>query len=382
MSETDIPAQGEQETPRPLHETVHKKRRIDTYFKTVASVGGSDVHIKSDAVPRIRVNGELRALKTAVLTTDDVNGIIEEMLSPEQMHDFHTHGTLDMAYALTKMDRFRVNIFRQRDTTSLVARRINPKVPNYTDLNLPEIFSKIADREHGLVIMAGITGSGKSTTIAAMIEQINESKNVHIVTIEDPIEFSYVDKKALINQREIGLDCDTFENGIRAMLREDPDVILIGEMRDRFTFQAAINAAETGHLVFSTVHASSAPGAITRMLELFPKDQHENIRQGIAANLVAICFQKLLPAIDPTKKRVPCVEVMLSSPNVKKYILEGRENDLISVIRGERGTGMIDFNEMLSDLVMKEIVSIKEALLASPNPEELKMRMRGIKTSG
>ncbi len=381
MSETELAPQGE-EAPRALQEAPHKKRRIDTFFKTVSAVGGSDIHIKSDAIPRIRINGELRSLKTAVLTAQDVNEIVEEILSAEQMHEFHSHGTVDMAYALTKAERFRVNIFRQRDSTSIVARRINPKVPNYSELHLPEVFSKIADREHGLVIMAGITGSGKSTTIAAMLEQINDAKSVHIVTIEDPIEFSYIDKKALINQREIGLDCDTFEGGIRAMLREDPDVILIGEMRDRFTFQAAINAAETGHLVFSTVHASSAPGAITRMLELFPKDQHENIRQGISANLVAICFQKLLPAIDPTKKRVPCVEVMLNSPNVKKYIQEGKENELVSVIRSERGTGMIDFNEMLADMVMKEIVSIKEALLASPNPEELKMRMRGIKSSG
>jgi len=229
--------------------------------------------------------------------------------------------------------------------------------------------------------MAGITGSGKSTTIAAMLEQINATKNVHIVTIEDPIEFSYVDKKALIDQREIGLDCDTFEHGIRAMLREDPDVILIGEMRDKFTFQAAVQAAETGHLVFSTIHASSAPGAITRLLELFPKDQHENLRQAIAANLVAIAYQKLVPALDPAVKRVPVVEVMLSSPVVKKYILEGRENELTSVIRNEKGTGMIDFNDMLADLVVKEIISSKEAQSASPNAEELRMRMRGIKTS-
>ena len=166
------------------------------------------------------------------------------------------------------------------------------------------------------------------------------------------------------------------------MMREDPDVILIGEMRDRLTFQAAVQAAETGHLVFSTIHASSAPGAITRMLELFPKEMHANIRQALASNLVAISFQKLVPSLDPKVKRVPVVEVMLNSPAVKKYILEEREFELTSVIRNERGTGMIDFNDMLADLVGKEIISSKEALLASPNADELRMRMKGIRTSG
>jgi twitching motility protein PilT len=382
MSESESTGEIPSEQSHGLGEAVEKKRRIDTYFRTVAAVGGSDLHLKSDAIPRVRVAGELRVLKTPPLSPEEVSDIVEEMLNPEQLHDFHTHGTLDMAYAISKTERFRVNIFRQRGTSSLVARRINPRIPSYDELHLPEIFSKIAEREQGLIILAGITGSGKTTTIAAMLEQINQSKNVHVVTIEDPIEYSYVDKKALINQREIGLDCDTFEHGIRSMVREDPDVILIGEMRDRFTFQAAVQAAETGHLVFSTIHSSSAPGAITRVLELFPKDQHENVRQALAANVVAICFQKLVPALDPKVKRVPVVEVMLSSPNVKKYIVEGRENELTSVIRGERGTGMIDFNDMLADLVTSEVVSSKEALLCSPNPEELKMRMRGIKTGG
>jgi twitching motility protein PilT len=358
-----------------------RKHRINTYFKTLSSVNGSDIHIKSDAVPRVRVGGELRTLKTEPLSPHEVEGMIEEILNPEQLAEYHQKGTLDLAYAMGKVERFRVNIFRQRGTSSIVARRINPKVPNYTDLRLPDVFSKIADREQGLVIMAGITGSGKSTTIAAMIEQINDSKNVHIVTIEDPIEFSYTDKKALINQREIGLDCDTYEHGIRAMMREDPDVILIGEMRDKMTFQAAVQAAETGHLVFSTLHASSAPGAITRVLELFPKEQHMNIRQALAQNLVAIAFQKLVTAIDPKVKRVPVVEVMLNSPSVKKYIIEEREAELPAVIRSEKGTGAIDFNDMLAELVLNETIASKDALGASPNPDELRMRMKGIKTS-
>jgi twitching motility protein PilT len=371
----------EEQPAKPLVELEQKKRRIDAFFRTVSAVKGSDIHLKADAVPRIRVAGELRALKIDPLSPADMEAIMEEMLNSEQLFEFKQHGTIDIAYALTKTERFRVNIYRQRGQVSLAARRINPVIPGFTELNLPEVFSQIAQKEQGFVLIAGITGSGKSTTIAAMLEQINQTKNVHILTIEDPIEYTYDDKKAIIDQREIGLDCDTFEHGIRSMVREDPDVILIGEMRDRFTFQAAMQAAETGHLVFSTIHASSAAGAITRLLELFPKDQHMNIRHAIAANLVAISFQKLLPSLDPNVKRVPAVEVMLNSPVVRKYIVEERENELTTVIRNEKGTGMIDFNDNLAELVSKEIVALKEALLASPNSEELRMRMRGIKTS-
>ncbi|HEY4329583.1 MAG TPA: PilT/PilU family type 4a pilus ATPase [Phycisphaerae bacterium] len=381
MSEASQSTDEMEEKPtQTLRDTEIKKRRIDTYFRTVAAVHGSDIHIKSDAIPRVRVSGELRALKTAPLSPTEVEEMVEEILSSEQMFEFKQHGTIDIAYAITKTERFRVNIYRQRGMISIAARRINPEIPSFETLNLPEVFSKIAEKEQGLILMAGITGSGKSTTIAAMLEQINNTKNVHIVTIEDPIEYTYVDKKSMINQREIGLDCDTFEHGIRSMVREDPDVILIGEMRDKFTFQAAVQAAETGHLVFSTIHASSAAGAITRLLELYPKDQHMNIRHAIAANLVAISFQKLLPALDPKVRRVPVVEVLLSSTVVKKYIVEERENELSTVIRNEKGTGMIDFNDNLAELVAKEVISMKEAVLASPNAEELRMRMRGIKT--
>ena len=381
MSDLTQQSDGNDAPTHPLQEIGSKPRRIDIYFRTVAAVNGSDIHLKSDAIPRVRVAGELRTLKTDPISPADIDAMVEEMLSVEQLHDFHRHGTLDLAYAMTRHERFRVNIFRQRGTTSLVARRINPQIPGFSELRLPDVFSKIADREQGLIIVAGITGSGKSTTIAAMLEQINNTKNVHIVTIEDPIEYSYTDKKSFINQREIGLDCDTYENGIRAMMREDPDVILIGEMRDRMTFQAAVQAAETGHLVFSTIHASSASGAITRLLELFPKDQHQNIRQALASNLVAIAFQKLLPSLNPDGKRVPVVEVMLNSPSIKKYILEERENDINSVIRNEKGTGAIDFNDALAELVLKEMISSKEAMAASPNGEELRMRMKGIKAT-
>jgi len=357
-----------------------KKMSLRTFFKTAVSTNASDIHIKADAVPRVRIGGDLKTLKTEPLTSEQVEGMVGEFLSPAQIDELNARGQIDIAYALTKSDRFRVNVFKQRGSYSIAARRINPQVPSYQQLHLPSVLSKIADVEQGLILLAGITGSGKSTTIAAMIEQINMSRSVHIVTVEDPIEYAFVDKKAFINQREIGLDCESYDLAIRALMREDPDVILVGEMRDRNTFASAIQAAETGHLVFSTIHASSAPGAITRILELFPQEQHMQIRQALAGNLQAVVYQKLVPAIDPQVKRVPVCEVMLQSPSVKKYILEGRENELTSVIRNEKGTGMIDFNDMLCELTNKEIVSPKEAYLASPNPDELRMRMKGITT--
>ncbi|MGC8559075.1 MAG: type IV pilus twitching motility protein PilT [Phycisphaerae bacterium] len=355
--------------------------RINRFFEAVTKVEGSDLHIKADAIPRIRKGGRLMQTNSPAMKNAEIESMVKEMLNDEQWHDFSHRGSLDIAYAITPVDRFRVNIFRQRGMVSLAARRINPKIPNFSQLNLPPIFEKIAEHEQGLVMLAGITGSGKSTTIAAMLEQVNQRRSCHIVTIEDPIEYLYVDKKAYINQREVGLDVESFSDAIRYLMREDPDVILIGEMRDKNTFQAAVQAAETGHMVFSTIHASSAPGAITRLLELFPPDMHTNIRQAIATNMKAIIFQKLVPSIKSGLDRVPVVEVMLTSPSVRKYILEGRENELGQVIRGERHAGMIDFNDMLAELVQSEFIASKEAYLASPNPDELRMRMKGIKTS-
>ncbi len=354
--------------------------RINRFFEAVAKVEGSDLHIKADAIPRIRKGGKLMQTSSPPMKNSEIESMVQEMLSAEHWREFSQRGSLDVAYAISPVDRFRVNIFRQRGMVSLAARRINPKIPNFSQLNLPPIFEKIAENEQGLVILAGITGSGKSTTIAAMLEQVNERRSCHIVTIEDPIEYLYVDKKAYINQREVGLDVESFGDAIRFLMREDPDVILIGEMRDRNTFQAAVQAAETGHMVFSTIHASSAPGAITRLLELFPPDMHTNMRQAIAGNIKAIVFQKLVPSIKSGMERVPVVEVMLTSPSVRKYILEGRENELGQVIRGERHSGMIDFNDMLAELVQNEFVMSKDAYAASPNPDELRMRMKGIKT--
>jgi twitching motility protein PilT len=362
-------------------QVAHRVHKIDRFLEAVIKFEGSDLHMKADVAPRIRKAGKLRALTSPPVPNEDMVQIVKEILDADQWHSFSERGAIDVAYALSLTDRFRMNIFRQRGQISLAARRINPRIPSYSQLNLPAIFEQIAANEQGLVLICGITGSGKSTTLAAMIEQINTSRACHIVTIEDPIEYLYVDKKAYVNQREIGLDVESYESAIRSLMREDPDVILIGEMRDQKTFQTALQAAETGHLVFSTIHASSAPGALTRILELFPTDMHTNIRQALVANLKAIVYQKLVRSVKPGADRVPVVEVMLSSPAVRKYIEDGRESELVAVIRAEKAGGMIDFNDMLAELVQQEVVQSKEAYAASPNPDELRMRMRGIKTN-
>ena len=368
--------------PVPSLSSARKHARINPYLTAVSQVEGSDLHMKADVAPRIRKAAKLRTVNNwPPISNEDMEAMIREILSPEQWHQFMERGAIDIAYAISMSERFRMNIFQQRGQISLAARRINPKIPNYQQLHLPDVFEKIAENEQGLVLVCGITGSGKSTTLAAMIEQINERRACHIVTIEDPIEYLYVDQKAFINQREIGLDVESYDSAIRSLMREDPDVILIGEMRDRNTFQTAIQAAETGHLVFSTIHASSASGALTRILELFPPEMHLNMRQALVANLKAIVYQKLIRSIQPGVDRVPCIEVLLTSPAVRKFIEDGRENELTSVIRAEKAGGMIDFNDMLAELVQKEIVHSKEAYAASPNPDELRMRMRGIKTS-
>lgn len=355
--------------------------RINKYLDAVTKFEGSDLHMKADVSPRIRKAGKLRQVTGAPLSNRDMEQMVREILDEDQWRTFHDRGAIDVAYAISVRDRFRMNIFRQRGQISLAARRINPKIPSYEQLHLPPVMEKIAENEQGLVLVCGITGSGKSTTLAAMIEQINNRRACHIVTVEDPIEYLYVDNKAYINQREVGLDVESYESAIRSLMREDPDVILIGEMRDRNTFQTALQAAETGHLVFSTIHASSAPGAITRVLELFPTDMHTNIRQALVANLKAIVYQKLVRSVKPGVERVPVLEVMLTSPSVRKYIEDGRDSELLQVIRAEKAAGMIDFNDMLAELVQQEIVHSKEAYAASPNPDELRMRMRGIKTS-
>jgi len=274
--------------------------------------------------------------------------------------------------------RFRVNVLQQMGYLGLVARRINNYIPDFEKLNLPPILEKLCQFDQGMILLAGVTGSGKSTTIASMLNWINRHYRKHILTLEDPIEFTFTEDKCLINQREIGIDVKNFMIGMKHAVREDPDVMLVGEMRDRETFETAIQAAETGHLVFGTIHASSAPSTISRILDLFPQEMHRAIRSAIAFNMKAIIAQKLLPSIHPDFKRVPAVEIMIFNPMVKKLVLEEQDQKLADVIRMSKEEGMQDFTMSLKDLVERRLIDRATAFEVAPNPEALQMALKGI----
>ncbi len=266
----------------------------------------------------------------------------------------------------------------------MVARRVNNWIPDFAGLNLPPVMEDLCKFDQGMILLAGVTGSGKSTTIASMLNYINHNYRKHILTLEDPIEFTFTEDKCLINQREVGTDVVDFGIGMKHAVREDPDVMLVGEMRDQETFMTAIHAAETGHLVFGTIHASSAPSTISRILDLFPQEMHNALRSAIAFNMRGIVAQKLLPSIKPGVGRVPTVEIMTFNPSVRKLLLEERDEKLGDLIRMSSKEGMQDFTASLKDLVERELVDRNVALEVAPNVEALKMALKGIevKTPG
>ena len=274
--------------------------------------------------------------------------------------------------------RFRVNIFQQMGCMGLVARRVENKIPDFAGLHLPRALESLCKFDQGMVLLSGVTGSGKSTTIAAMLDWINRNDACHILTLEDPIEYTFLDAKSLINQREIGQDVKDFMIGMKHAMRQDPDIILVGEMRDRETFETALQAAETGHLVFGTIHASTAGSTIGRILDLFPADLHSAIRSSMVFNMKAIVAQKLLPSIRPGVQRVPACEIMTFNPTVRKLIQECQDEKLGDAIRLAATEGMQDFTMSLQQLVESKMIDRATAFEVAPNPEALKMALKGI----
>ncbi len=362
----------------------YKGRKADEkfikYLKAVVDLDASDLHLKAGSAARVRVTGRMRPTKSEKLSSKQIEDLVMPMLSEQQKQFLHVHGAVDLAYELEGSDRFRINIFRQRGRLSLAARRVPRIIPEFKDLHLPEMVQKIAEYRQGLVLVSGITGAGKSTTLAAMLEHINRHRSCHIVTIEDPIEFLFEDKKAFINQREVGIDVSTFDDALRYLMREDPDVVLIGEMRDKQSFAAALRAAETGHLVFATVHASSTYQTITRILELFSQEERGLARQSLCFNLQAIISLKLMPSIGEGIDRVPAAEIMLNTATVRKMLEDERDSEIADIVRTGASEGMQDFNSSLLELIEKEWVDPRVAYDYSPNPDELKMRVKGIST--
>ena len=354
------------------------RRMLEKYLQATVRFEASDLIVKVDLPPRIRLRGSLKNLQTDECSEPLMFQIAKDVLDEKQYAYFQHHGSIDFAYDYDEDNRFRVNLFMARGKPSLACRLITSNIKTFEDLHLTPILGEVALSAQGLIMFAGVTGSGKSTSIASMLQYINERKRVHILTIEDPIEYIFKDVKASINQREVGIDCVDFNEALRALVRENPDVVLVGEMRDHETIEAAIRAAETGHLVFGTIHASSSWQVFGRIYDMFPEPERDQIRKLLAYNLRAIVYQKLLPTLKEELQRIPAVEILLNTPPVQKYILEGREGELLDVIKQSKEDGMIDFVSSLVDLVESEWVHHRVALEATPKPEELKMRLKGI----
>ena len=351
------------------------------YFKAAVKFGASDLIMRGGQVPKLRLRGGLKGLDVQPPTEGEFNKWIQEGLTKEQRELYQEMGSLDIGLDLPvdgQSHRFRVNIFLTRGRSAIAARLVSNEILNFQELHLPPAMSRITEAKQGLILLCGVTGSGKSTTIAAMLDEINKRDSSHILTIEDPIEYLFEDKKSMINQREIGLDCPDFPTALRAMVRENPDIVLVGELRDRETFEAALQAAETGHLVFGTIHASSASQAFGRIYDLFPAEEREAIRTLLAYQMQAFVYQKLLPTIREDLGRVPAVEILLQSPPVRKYILEGREAELEKVIKDSRDQGMQTYVDSLVQLVEDQYIHPRVAQANAPSPEEIKMRLRGI----
>ncbi len=360
---------------------------IDKLFRALVKVQGSDLHMKVGLPPHVRVAGTLRPLNRGPIDDDEMTRILFELidcdprLKARRREIFDRDGGVDFSH---KMDvdgtlwRFRVNVLQQMGSMGLVARRVNNKIPDFAGLHLPPILGDLCKFDQGMILLAGVTGSGKSTTIASMLDWINRNEADHILTLEDPVEYVFADKKSLINQREIGQDVRDFMIGMKHAVREDPDVMLVGEMRDRETFETAIQAAETGHLVFGTIHASTAPSTIGRILDLFPSEMHPAMRSALVFNMKAIIAQKLLPSIKEGVPRVPTVEIMTFNPTVRKLVQEGKDDKLSDAIRLGATEGMQDFTMSLKALVESKMIDRATAFEVAPNPEALKMALKGI----
>jgi twitching motility protein PilT len=357
---------------------------IDRLFEALVKLQGSDLHLKVGQPPFMRVKGSLQPLKAPKLDDEQMQRLCLPMLDERQRKILDHDGGADFAHTAVVDDvkwRFRVNLLYQQGSLGLVARRVNNTIPDFKGLFLPPAIERFCQLDQGLVLLAGVTGSGKSTTIGSMLNYINQNYRKHILTLEDPVEFVYTDDKCLINQREIGTDVRSFEIGMKHAVREDPDIIVVGEMRDVETFKTAIHAAETGHLVFGTIHASNAPSTVTRILDLFPQEEHAAIRSAIAFNMKGIVAQKLLKSIKPGVSRVPVVELMFFDVLVRKYVLEGLDHQLADHIKKSARDGMQDFTMSLKSLVDQGLIDRHAALEIAPNREALEMALKGIGVS-
>src|SRR5947207_5108198 len=357
--------------------------KIDDLLRTAVGHGASDLHLKVNAFPVMRIGGELHTIVDAPkLRPEDTLDMAFSIMSNRQKQRFKEVSEVDIAYGVAGIGRFRANIFQQRGSVSLVLRVIPDNPKSSSELGLPPVIDRISEEQRGLILVTGATGSGKSTTLAAMIDRINATRSGHVVTIEDPIEFLHPDKKAFISQREVDVDTRSFAEALRGALRQDPDVILVGEMRDSETIETALTAAETGHLVLSTLHTLDATETVMRIVSSFPAHQQKSVRIQLAGILKAVISMRLVRAAKGAG-RVPAVEVMVSTALIRDYIINEEKTYLIreAIAAGTSQYGMQTFDQSLFQLVQSGLISMEEALHKASNPDEFKMRVSGILSS-
>jgi twitching motility protein PilT len=356
---------------------------VNDLLKLAVEKGASDLHLKVGGYPMARIHGDLHPVsQDKVLDHEDLVEMAASIMSTAQRQKFKDSQELDLAYSVAGLGRFRCNVFQQRGTIGIVLRVIPVKVMNLDELGLPQVLKKIASEERGLVLVTGTTGSGKSTSLAAMIDHINASRTAHIITIEDPIEYLHRDNRCIINQREIGVDTRSFAYALRSALRQDPDVILVGEMRDMETIETAMHAAETGHLVFSTLHTLDATETINRIISVFPPHQQKQIRLQLASVLNAAIAQRLIPRQDGLG-RVPGVEVLVATPFVKDCIVDKDKTHMIAgaIAQGTSQYGMQTFDQSIFSLFQQQLISYEEALRWASRVDEFKLKVQGISTT-
>ncbi|MDQ3106954.1 MAG: PilT/PilU family type 4a pilus ATPase, partial [Actinomycetota bacterium] len=350
---------------------------LDDLLRALAEAEGSDLHVKVGSPPRIRVHGSLRRIEGAPQVTPELTAeFAGAIMRADVAEVFEAKNDADFAYAVPNLGRFRVNAFRQRGTVGMIFRRVLTEVASFENLGLPEVVGRLSQEHRGLVLVTGPTGSGKTTTLAAMIDHINETRECHIVTIEDPIEVLHRDKLASINQREIGFDTDSFSNAMRAAMRQDPDVILVGEMRDQETVAAALSAAETGHLVFSTLHTIDATETVNRIVDFFPPHQQNQIRVALAGTLKGTICQRLVPTSDGLG-RVPALEVMVVNGRIQNCIVDpARGGDMHEIIADGEYYGMQTFDQALIKLLEDGKIDMRGAMSAASQPHDLKVMLQ------
>lgn len=361
---------------------MNHKETIENLLAGMSKFGASDLHVKVGYPPHYRVAGHLRQVDLpAIKSTEDMTKMFRELVPAARSNEYEQKGDLDFSYLGSSGDRYRINIFRATGEMHAAVRRVESTIPSFESLQLPPTYENTISKTHaGLILISGVTGSGKSSTLAALLEYVNRNRSTHIITIEDPIEYVFKPKKSIISQREIGIDIPDYAEALRYMVRQDPDVILIGELRDKQTMVAAIQAAETGHLVMGSIHCSDAAQTFARILEFFSHDEHAFIRSSLANSLAAIMCQRLLPGIEKGS-RLPATEVLINNGTVRDKIRRGEDEDLPAIIAGSVEEGMRNFTHSLAELIEQERVYYDVAMEYAPSREALASEVKGIKTS-